>query len=33
MAAGLLLLSRLQVDTSSWVAAAYMLVVGSGSGQ
>jgi EmrB/QacA subfamily drug resistance transporter len=32
MAAGLLLLSRLQVDTSSWVAAAYMLVVGLGVG-
>jgi len=32
MTAGLLLLSRLQVDTSSWVAAAYMLVVGLGVG-
>jgi EmrB/QacA subfamily drug resistance transporter len=32
MAVGLLLLSRLQVDTSSWVAAAYMLVVGLGVG-
>jgi EmrB/QacA subfamily drug resistance transporter len=32
MAAGLLLLSRLQVDTSSWVTAAYMLVVGLGVG-
>jgi EmrB/QacA subfamily drug resistance transporter len=32
MSVGLLLLSRLQVDTSNWVAAAYMLVVGLGVG-
>jgi EmrB/QacA subfamily drug resistance transporter len=32
MATGLLLLSRLEVGTSAWVAAAYMLVVGLGLG-
>jgi EmrB/QacA subfamily drug resistance transporter len=32
MAVGLILLSRLQVDTSAWTAAAYMVVLGLGLG-